>query len=120
MAIEVGHQPAVGETHTHTRKQINTQLRNETLHTSAHIRRRNQHLLDFLQVVVLQLVGARHVLLGPLQMLVGVPAPDHHDVLPLLLVLVGDALSYMWVEAAPRTMVPFQTLKGRRHTPLVV
>lgn len=44
-------------------------------------------LLDFLHSVVFELVGSGDVLLGPVNVLLGVPAPDHHNVLSLLLFL---------------------------------
>lgn len=44
-------------------------------------------LLDFLQAVFPQLIGASSVLLCPLQMFLGVPVAHHHYALALLLVL---------------------------------
>lgn len=48
-----------------------------------------EDLLDFLRSVVSELVGSGHVPLGPVDVLVHVPAADHHDVLSLLFVLKG-------------------------------
>lgn len=44
-------------------------------------------LLDFLHSVIFELVGSGDVLLGPVNVLFGVPAPDHHNVLSLLFFL---------------------------------
>lgn len=44
-------------------------------------------LLDFLHSIIFELVGSGNVLLGPVNVLLGVPAPDHHDVLSLLFLL---------------------------------
>lgn len=44
-------------------------------------------LLDFLPSVLSELVGPGDILLGPFNVFVGVPAPNDHDVLPLLFFL---------------------------------
>lgn len=44
-------------------------------------------LLDFLHPIVFELVGSGDVVLGPVAVLHGVPVPDHHGVLSLVLIL---------------------------------
>lgn len=81
VAVKVRDQPGRG-----AEKKINN-ISNKTKKPNTPRHKHLKGLLDFLHSVIPVLVGPGHVLLGPFGVFVGVPAPDNHDVLPLLLFL---------------------------------
>lgn len=60
-------------------------------------------LLDFLPSIVFELVRSGDILLGPFDVLVGVPVPDYHDILSLLFFLLEIIIFFLGATLNPRS-----------------